>query len=384
LNYNFEFKEYNPNVKFQIEHIDEKLFGRGGTLHINGKKVETPVLWLGHVMGGSPHPWKEFKMDSLIVNAYDILRNKKALEAICEKGIHNYLDFKGSVLMDSGGFLFQKKNEIDVDPSLISDLYERSSPDLGVILDHPFNPAESDSNNRYRWENTLKNTKIMLSRNGKTALMPVLHGYDLGELKKACEDIKKISNPQIIGIGSLVPLLFRTPGTKRFKNPINYVIDAIRLVRTEFPNSFLHAFGVGSTKTMHLMYALGVDSIDSSGWRIKAAYGIIQLPGVSDRHVKSRNNGRRFLNKEEIKVLEKCQCPVCRNLTIEERVECLDEEFKARALHNSWVFVNEQNNFKKMVKEHNSEQLVSNRLDNGKFSKAYSYMLEKKIEVKGY
>lgn len=377
MSYNFDLGCYNE-LEFCIVNFDRELYSRCGYASINNKIIQTPALWLGHVMGGTPHPWKFLKVNTLIVNAYDILRNKTATESICKNGIHKHLEFDGTILMDSGGYLFQKEEELNVDPLSIIDLYEKSKPDLGVILDHPFNPSEADTVNKKRWEKTLINTKIMLENKGKVDLMPVVHGYDIKNLRNACNDIKNLINPTMVGIGSLVPLLFRTNGTKRFKNPINFVIDAIGTVREEFPNSLLHAFGVGSSKTMHLMYSLGVDSLDSSGWRLKAAYGIIQLPGVGDRHPLTRNNGRPFLNEKEKRILEQCECPSCKELSLNDRVCLLDENFPARAVHNAHVFINEQELMQLEIKDGNSKEFLRNRLNSGVFSKAYKYVIDKK------
>lgn len=384
LSYNFDLKyldQYDSKLKFDILDNDEELFSRRGKALINDKKIDTPALWLGHVMGGTPHPWKFLDMNTVIVNAADILRTKTNTTSICEKGIHKHLNFHGAILMDSGGFLFQKKDNLDIDPLSIIELYEKSKPDLGVILDHPFNPSETNKSNQKRWEKTLENTRIMTENIGKVDLMPVIHGYNFKELKSACNDIKRINDdPSMIGIGSLVPLLFRTNGTKRFNDPIKFVIDAIRIVRKEFPDSFLHAFGVGSSKTMHLMYSLGVDSLDSTGWRLKAAYGIIQLPGVGDRHPISRNNGRASLNEKEKKILKQCKCPSCKELSITEKLKLLNDKFPARAIHNAHVFINEKEKFQEKIKTGNTKEFTQNRLNSGIFPKAFEYIVEKRIQ----
>lgn len=369
--------EYAYEIDFNIDYQDKKIFSRKGNLKINGRSIETPALWLGHVIGGLPRPWEVFPMKKLIVNAHDILKRPTICEEICKKGIHKYLNFDGLVLMDSGGFLFQKKEKIDIEPSNILELYEKSKPDIGVVLDHPLDPLQSNKLNKQRWEDTLKNTEYMINNNSKINLMPVLHGYHLRDLKKACMDIKKLDeNPQLIGLGSLVPLMFRTKGANKFNNCLHFVMDAIQLLRKEFPNSLLHAFGIGSTKSMHLMYALGVDSLDSTGWRIKAAYGVIQLPGVGDRYAKPRNNGRPSLNYNEKKLLEKCECPVCNDKQLDERMDILDDNFKSRALHNAWVFTEEQKTFRNHLINGNADIFVKKRLEKGHFSKAYSYITE--------
>ena len=279
------------NLEFKVSYEDKHLFSRLGKLKINNKKLETPSLWLGHLMDHKPKLWKTSKLDNLMVNAYFILKKASTYNKIVDMGIHKYLDYDGLVMMDSGGYLFQKKEEMDLDPLKVLDLYENSRPDIGVVLDHPFDPNSSNLINKKRWDITLKNTAIMIESNSKVPLMPVIHGYSLNELEKACSDIKKIDDdPKLIGLGSLVPLIFSTTaGSKRFPDCMQFVMQSVKLIRREFPDAMIHAFGIGSTLTMHLMYSVGTDSLDSTGWRIKAAYGMIQLPGVSDRHVKTRN-----------------------------------------------------------------------------------------------
>ena len=274
----------------------------------------------------------------------------------------------------------KKKEEMDLDPIKVLDLYENSKPDIGVVLDHPFDPNSSNQANKKRWDITLKNTRSMIESNSKIPLMPVLHGYSLKVLGKACSDIKKIDDdPKLIGIGSLVPLIFSTTaGSKRFPDCMQFVMESVKLIRSEFPDAMIHAFGIGSTLTMHLMYSVGTDSLDSTGWRIKAAYGIIQLPGVSDRHVKTRNNGRRYLDTAEQRILAKCECPICNEKSIKERMTILDENFIPRAVHNAWVFKKEEQDFKKAVNEGLIQEFLENRLKNGYYSKSFDYLISSK------
>jgi len=127
-------------------------------------------------------------------------------------------------------------------------------------------------------------------------------------------EIRKVAEPEmIVGIGSLVPLLRNARASNRFTKDdtkMKYVVDAIKTVRQEFPKAFFHVFGVGGTTTMHLMFSLGVDSIDSMWWRTKAAHGAIQLPGIGDRFIHPGGE-RAYLSKDEEKVLENCNCPIC-------------------------------------------------------------------------
>ena len=104
---------------------------------------------------------------------------------------------------------------------------------------------------------------------------------------------------------------------------------------------------------MLAVFALGADSVDSVGWRIKAAYGAIQLPGVSDRFLTPRPDSaksRPVISREEQELLSRCRCPVCCEY---ERVgwqrRLLDASFTARMLHNAWVFLKEVESFRKAI-----------------------------------
>ena len=159
-------------------------------------------------------------------------------------------------------------------------------------------------------------------------------------------------------------LVERTAG--QHKSSRHLAVEVIKTVRTEFPDAFLHVFGVGGTTTMHLMFALGVDSLDSIGWRLKAGYGAIQLPGLGDRFTGNEHRRNRTLLIEDAvakEALIECQCPVCQeHSTFERRLIALDSSFNNRALHNAWVFVQEVNAFREWVKADSVEQFVSQRL----------------------
>lgn len=365
------------NIKFEINYEDDGLSCRSGTLKLNGNAVETPLIWLGYPIGSSPRLWEVLPMKNLMVNAYEVLRRLKVCEKISKKSIHEYLGFDGLVFMDSGGFVFQKKDKVDLDPSIILELYEASKPDIAAILDHPFDPSQPAKINSRRWLKTLKNTKYMLKNDGNVLLMPILHGYTLKDLKMACREIKKIDeNPKFIGLGSLVPLIFNTKGTSRIKDSLKFVADAIGLIREEFPDSLLHTFGVGSSQSMHFMFALGVDSLDSMAWRLKAAYGVIQLPGVGDRHLTPRNSKKRpFIRGREKELLANCECPFCQDKTLKERIQGLNDSFYSRSVHNAWVFLNEQKKIHQALKEGRIKSFIESRLKKGTFSKAVKYLI---------
>jgi tRNA-guanine family transglycosylase len=367
-------------VEFQFLSDEKNVFSNFGEIKVNNKRIVTPCLWLGHIIDLSPRPWETIEMDNLMLNAYYIIDKPSTYKKVCEQGIHDYLDYHGLILMDSGGFIFQKKDLVNLDPLKLVELYEKSKPDIGVVLDHPFDPNNSNKANQKRWDKTLENTEIMVNASSKIPLMPVLHGYSLKDLEKACNQIKSIDDdPKMIGLGSLVPLIYTTTAaSKRFSNCMEFVFEAIKLIRHEFPDSMLHAFGVGSAFTMHLMYAMGTDSLDSTGWRTKAAYGMIQLPGVGDRYPKTRNNGRTVLNDAEKEILDECQCPTCESKNIEDKVNLLNDKFPARALHNAWTFKKEEQYFKNALENGEIRKFLDLRLKGSYYSKRLDYIINSK------
>jgi len=60
----------------------------------------------------------------------------------------------GLVMMDSGGFQLMRRN-IRITPAKVLEIYKQAEPDIGVVLDFPFNPLDLNSRMK-RWKKTLK------------------------------------------------------------------------------------------------------------------------------------------------------------------------------------------------------------------------------------
>jgi len=364
-------------AKFIEIKKDTRTSARAGLLKINGYHIKTPVLWLGHNFKAPICLWneEEVNLPGLLVNACEILRRPGRVKNIYDRGIRSYLGYQGPIMMDSGGFLFQKNKRINVRHSKISEMYKKADIDIGVVLDHPLDPTLPASHNRQRWERTLRNTAAMASHNDTYEFMPVVHGYTLNALKKACQQIRKIlGEPSLIGIGSLVPLM-KTNLSNKFSyqksdgangNHEEFLLDALKLVRDHFPSSFLHVFGVGGITTALAVFSFGADSTDSVAWRLKAAYGAIQLPGTSDLflspRLKSPKSRPVLKEKDEISLL-RCNCPECspyKNIGWLKRH--LDSSFKARTIHNGWVFLKEVQAFRKAILAKRGHVFIRKRL----------------------
>src|SRR5919106_1436422 len=74
--------------------------------------------------------------------------------------------------------------------------------------------------------------------------------------------------------------------------PYKDILNALRQVREDFSGKQVHIFGIGGTATLHIAALLGMDSADSSGWRNRAARGIVQLSGRGERFLAQLGNWR--------------------------------------------------------------------------------------------
>ncbi|USG99382.1 tRNA-guanine transglycosylase [Thermococcus argininiproducens] len=339
-------------------------------------KLNLPFLWLTQTANGVPEPWKYFDVEGIMLNAYEILKKPKIREKMEKYKIHRYLEFKGYITIDSGGFLFMKHNEVPLSPIELVEFYERLKPNFAVTLDHPIFPTLPKTIVRKRQEKSLENVKIMVETKGtrNPVLVPVIHGYDKSSLKWYISQLEKIGEFDIYGVGSLVPLARNTKGVK---GGLYKIIDVIMAIKGIIPERKIHVFGVGSSLTMHLMFLAGADSVDSSSWRSKAAFGAIQLPGIGDRYITGKQKSKRYrnLSPEEIEIFNKYTCPICK----EYGIKGLKEKFTLRAIHNAWIYQREIQKIREKMEEGSYEEYVKSILKNKPpYKLVLRYIYEKK------
>jgi len=194
----------------------------------------------------------------------------------------------------------------------------------------------------------------------------VVYGVSIDKMRKMIRSIQKISPIKGVCIGGMVPLI-RTQIANGRKLMVNLLIE----LRNLLPDSFIHVLGVGGTTTMHLMFYLGVDSVDSCSWEKKAAYGLIQLPRVGDRFIVKRSSRKRYpvLSPEEYKTLLDCPCPICRKHSPQE----LDKYRNFRVIHNAWVFQNEVREARRRINDGVYEKFVKDRIRHSNMYSTFRY-----------
>jgi 7-cyano-7-deazaguanine tRNA-ribosyltransferase len=143
--------------------------------------------------------------------------------------------------------------------------------------------------------------------------------------------------PRQIAIGGMVPYVRFSRGAKT-----RLAIELLAKARKSF-DGLLHVFGFGGGVTsLHIAAALNIDSTDSSGWRVRAARGLILVPGRGERIMKHLNGPKgRAPSREDFAALENCECPPCRTVGMHALAMLGRPGFEHRATHNLWVLSRE-------------------------------------------
>lgn len=288
--------------------------------------LETPNLFASYRIGDYPHagllhpPWEMTGTQAVLVNAFDLLENYRTRRFTSEirnmEGtLREYIHFDGPLMLDSGGFNFQKQDKISIASLDVLEMGIEFEVDASAVLDHPFLPTSTPEEMEDRWENTVTNTEEMFEKLEDSnppnyfQLMPVLHGYDPETLKNSLDRIVEIwgENPPIIGIGSLAPLALN--GNKRT------AIKIIYTVRKLLPNAHIHCFSLGSALLMLFAFYCGADTVDSQSWIISAAFKNVQLPGFPWTRFSVREK-----EKDPVKYEQK------RNAFADRLLELIDDE----------------------------------------------------------
>lgn len=197
---------------------------------------------------------------------------------------------------------------------------------------------------------------------GHDGYVPVVHiGPLLTRYTSAIVTHPKLSKKSKLALGGIVPNLLRAPKAMAYPD----VLSGLLHVRNKFEAKDVHIFGIGGTATVHIAGLIGADSVDSSGWRNRAARGLIQLPGSGDRMVANLGNWRgRKPSQYEWERLGKCRCPACKQSGVKGlRAKGL-KGFSCRATHNLFVLLEEALWVEKHVAAGTYEEHYQKRLDN--------------------
>lgn len=240
------------------------------------------------------------------------------------------------VYLDNGAFYFggQKSGEAPLEE--YEEFVEATKPNWKPI---PQDYIPFPSMSRQKQKSCLDRTMRVNHQYQHNGYVPVVHiGSHLLKYTEQMLACPKLSKKPAIALGAIVPNLLRKPKAM----PYTDVLAGLQHFRSVFDKKSLHVFGVGGTATLHIMSLLGINSVDSSGWRNRAARGIVQLPGCGERLVADLGNwrGRRPSNAEW-KTLRACPCPACQSYGPKGLKADKLHGFCCRATHNLWVLLEE-------------------------------------------
>ena len=286
-----------------------------------------------------------------VMVSYAELNGKRVRSRVMASGLGAFLHVPDNVkvYLDNGAFFFIGKGR-EVPRVEYEEFVHRARPDWYAIpQDYIPTPRMDDSEQR----ECLRRTMEMNCAYAHDGYVPVVHvSRYLDEYMRILLANERLRAKPVVALGGIVPNLLRA--TKAM--PYSDVLDSIRNARTQLVGQQLHIFGIGGTATLHIAALFDVDSVDSCGWRNRAARGIIQLPGCGDRVIADLGNWRgRKANPHELELLSNCPCPACQQFGLSGLRASGLAGFSNRATHNLWTLLEEARE-------------ITNRLNDGTYA----------------
>ncbi len=289
---------------------------------------------LGTPINSRPKPWLYFKINSLMVNAFDILKNRRYLN---NSSLRMILNFDNEIWIDSGGYQFLKHG---IEPKIedIERIYEKYwDARFYLNLDYPPSPSDDEYTLKIKLRKSLENYDRLFKKFENT--IPIIHFHH--KIDIIMNFLKKYLNYnfEILAVGALVPYVLMTKGVPSGSRRL--AINFLKELRSIFKGK-IHVLGLGSPIVTAILKAIGIDSTDSSTWRVKAAYGKIVSPGGGEVHVTDRNInfGKKKASIQDINriynFLRETNFPLIGDFW----KICTDFEY--RALVNAWIVIHSE------------------------------------------
>jgi hypothetical protein len=262
------------------------------------------------------------------------------------------------VYLDNGAFSFSRRG-MDVDHGEYKAFVEAANPNWKPVA-QDFIPAPFMDIQEQR--ECLRKTMDVNRSFDFDGYSPVVHiSPVLDEYMEQVDANEKLAAKPTLAIGGIVPQLLR------MKKSVSHskTIESLKHLRERYADKQLHVFGVGGTATIHIAGLLGMNSVDSSGWRNRAARGMIQLPGTGERLLAELGSWRgRQLSEAEKVTLQNCPCPACQAEGLDGLKLSGKQGFCNRATHNLHVLLEEANWVSAELDSENYAVSYKRRLDN--------------------
>jgi len=245
---------------------------------------------------GPPDPpfWKWIALDGIVVSIA-LLKQKRLLERATLIGLHELLDFKEPIFLDSGSYedSITDKELRPRSPEELLVLAKWLGADLVAHLDIPFVGKNAKLPEEEKWRLltlNILNANICheWSRRNKSGVQVVyvIQGWNQESLTYCCEKLGNL-NANYYAIGSLLGLQ---------PQEIELRVRLVRRILGKGPK--LHLFAVCNMAIVSKVKGL-IDSVDSSTASIAGAMKEIIKPDGKRSHI---NQAKETLD---------CECPIC-------------------------------------------------------------------------
>ena len=286
-------------MSFEIKEKD--LLARIGRLRTKSGTIETPLLFpvVNPVKQTvSPRKMREqFGFEALITNAY--ILKKHASAKLKPDGLHDFLDFKGTIMTDSGAYQILVYGDVEVKPAEIVAFQESIGSDIATILDIPTAWRVTQEHATQTVDETLKRARAFFEQKTRDDILwvgPVQGGRYLDLVVKSSQEMGKLPF-DIHALGSPTEVMERY----RF----DVLVDMIMAAKMNLPvQRPLHLFGAGHPFMFALAVALGCDLFDSAAYALYAKEG---------RYMTETGTSRL----DELEYFP-CTCPRCASTTPKE------------------------------------------------------------------
>lgn len=300
------------------------------------------------------------QLSAIMVSYADFIRTPLHRKRAMDQGIHRFLGVPAhvKVYLDNGAFYFIGKNDV-VPEDEYNEFVSAAQPDWWPIPQDFIPIASLSVAEQYECFSRTMAANLAYAQDSHTPVIHIsnyLHAYTTAVLSNL-----ELAGKSSIALGGIVPNLLRKPNAMSHQD----VLDALLHVREEFAGKQLHVFGIGGTATMHIAALLGIDSADSSGWRNRAARGIVQLPGTGDRSVANLGSWRgREPSRDEWNRLAACHCPACKVNGLTGLQAGGSMGFCNRATHNLSTLLEEVTEIESHLSDGSYPEWYSTHLDN--------------------
>lgn len=303
-----------------------------------------------------------FGTEIIITNSYIINKDPKLATQAIKKGLHDLLEFPGTIMTDSGTFQSYIYGEVSVDPLEIIRFQRDIKSDIGTILDIFSTPDHSYNQARDAVNETIKRAKKSIPEKQEMLIACTIQGSIYPELRKYCaQELSKL-HTDVFPIGGVVPLM----ENQQYTTLTNAIISAKQGLD---PSKPVHLFGAGHPLIFPLAVALGCDLFDSSSYAKYAQAGRMLFPWGTEH----------LIDLTELP----CSCPICSSYSTQDLInEEKAKQIKALATHNLHICYAELRRIKNAINNGTLWKLVEERASTNPHLLASIQFLKHKNNIK--